>query len=274
MPQGTPGTSSGTYNAPQLFSNAECVFEAYSRCGIRGTALTQHHMADARRSLTLTLQSWTNKGKNLFTFEQRSIQLVAGQATYLMPPEVVSITDAYYNTVSQIGPGPDYDAPSYDPSRPVVINDPQTVITQSSDRWLRPMGHDYYARIANKTQQGIPVNYWFNRLGPPNATTITFWQVPSTSYPQAAVTYFAIRQIQDANLQNGETPDVVARALDALCAELARRLARKYAPNLIGGPGTGGLLDDAIEAWGLFEGEDTEKAEVKIMPQFSCYFRM
>lgn len=274
MPQGVPGTSSGTYNAPQLFTNSECVFEAYSRCGIRGTALTQHHMTDARRSLTLTLQSWVNRGRSLFTLEQHSIQLVAGQATYLMPPEVVSITDAYYNVVTQIGPGPDYDAPTYDPSRPVVVNDPQTVITQSIDRWLRPMGHDYYARISNKTQIGVPVNYWFNRLGPPNATTLTLWQVPPTSYPQAAVTYFAVRQLQDANLPNGETPDVVARALDALCAELARRLARKYAPNLIGAPGSGGLLDDANEAWESFEKEDDYRAEKKIMPQFGRYLRV
>src|SRR5262245_5434056 len=107
MPQGNPGTSSSTYSAPSLFTNAAGVFEADSRCGIRGTALQQHHMADARRSLTLTLQSWANKGKNLFTLEQKVIQLVTGQATYSIPPEVVSITDAYYNTVSLIGPGPD-----------------------------------------------------------------------------------------------------------------------------------------------------------------------
>ena len=275
MPQGTPGTPSGTYNNVAFaFTNAECLFEAYSRCQVRGPALTQEHMTDGRRSLQLALNSWTNKGVNLFQLEQGVIKLVAGVATYVLPPEVISIADLYYNTILSTGIGPDLDSPSYDPSLPTASADPIVAITQSSDRWLKPFGHADYARLPDKTTPGTLTNYWMNRIGPPAPTTITFWKPPAVGWPNAAATYFAIRAPQDPNLANGETPDIVTRFLDALVAELARRLARKYAPQLIGARGSGGLLDDAEEAWDLAASEDTEKSEVFIRQDIARYFRM
>lgn len=274
MPQGTPGTTSGTYSQALGFTNAECLFEAYDRCQIRGTALEQQHMTSGRRSLQLALLDWSNKGVNLFQVEQKVIQLVEGQATYLMPPEVVSITDAYYNTIQTLGTGADFDAPSYDPSQPMVTADPAVTIAQSTDRWLVPMDHAEYARYSNKYQPGQISRYWFNRIGPPGPTTITFYQPPSQSYPQAAVTYFAVRLPQDANLQNGEIPDVVTRFLDALIAETALRVARKYAPQLIGPPGSNGLADEAEKAWLRASAEDTNKNQAYIRPDIFRYFQM
>src|SRR5580693_5077754 len=164
MPQGTPGTPSGTYNGvASAFSNAECLFEAYSRCKIRGPSLTQEHMTDGRRSIQLALTAWTNKGVNLFQLVQRVIQLVAGVATYVLPPEIVSITDLDYNTITSTGSAPDFDSQSYDPSLPIVSADPIVAITQSSDRWLKPFGHADYARLPDKTTPGTPTNYWMNR---------------------------------------------------------------------------------------------------------------
>lgn len=270
--QGTPGSPSGTYGF-QL-SNGELMLEAYSRCGIRPTALTVDHTRDAYRSLNLGLQSWANKGLNLFTLEQDVIQLEQGTATYVLPARLVSIVDCYYNTILGTGAGPDMDAPLYDPSEPIVTNDPQIVITSSQDRWLQPLGHSDYAMIPNKQLQSNPTSYWVDRLGPPYQLTVTFWPVPIIDYPSAAVTFFGVRQIQDANLQNGETPDVANRFLDALCAETAVRLARKYAPKLIGAPGSAGLLDDRNESWTLAVGEDTEKgAAYHIAPNLTGYWR-
>jgi hypothetical protein len=270
--QGNPGSPSGTYN--YALPNGELMLEAYSRCGIRPTALTVDHTRDAYRSLNLALQSWANKGLNLFTLEQDVIQLEAGVATYVLSARIVSIADAYYNAILSTGQGPDMDFPLYDPSEPTVSNDPQVVITSSQDRWLQPKGRADYAMIPNKQQQGLPTMYWVDRLGPPYQLTITFWPVPLLAYPSAAVTYFGVRQIQDANLQNGETPDTPNRFLDALGAELAWRLARKYAPTLIGTPGSGGLLDDRNEAFLTAAGEDVDKgAPIMVAPNLSGYWR-
>lgn len=250
------------------------MLEAFSRCQIRPTQLEQHHAADFTRSLNLGLQSWSNKGLNLFTVEQNTIQLEAGVATYQLPSEVVSVTDAYYSTVLSTGAGPDWDAPLYDPSQPIVSNDPQIVITGSQDRWIQPRGRADYARVPNKQLQGLPTMYWVDRLGPPYPLTLTLWQVPFVGYPQAAIIYFAARQIQDANLPNGETPDVPNRFLDALCAECALRMARKYAPALIGAKGAGGLLDDRDESWAWATGEDVEKAPVYVGGNIADYWNV
>jgi hypothetical protein len=167
------------------------------------------------------------------------------------------------------------DAPLYDPSEPIVSNDPQVVITGSQDRWLRPRGRADYARIPNKQMQGLPTLFWLDRLGPPYRTTMTLWPVPFVGYPSAAVTCFALRQAQDANLPNGETPDAPTRFLDALAAELAWRLARKYAPALIGAAGAGGLLDDRTEAWEWATAEDVDKgAPVMVSPDLSGYWNL
>jgi hypothetical protein len=269
-----PGSTSGTYNFANQWSTGDTVLEALSRCQIRGTAIDQHHMADAWRSINLSLQALNNRSINLFQVEQFVIELVTGQATYPVPPEVISLADVYYNIINSIGPGPDWSTPAYDPSQPIVTNDPQIIITQSQDRWLRPLGRADYARIPNKTIPGTPTSYWFNRIGPPNPTTVTFWPVPQQGYPNFAATCFALRSAQDAGLAGGELPDVVNRFLDWLCADVALRLARKYQPTLIGQPGSGGLLDDANEAWRWAETEDTEKAEISVRPDIYLYFRM
>jgi hypothetical protein len=86
------------------------------------------------------------------------------------------------------------------------------------------------------------------------------------------MTYFAVRQLQDANLPNGETPDVPNRFLDALCADGALRMARKYKPAMIGTPGSGGLLDERNEAWAIATAEDTEKAPIYFRPDMGGYW--
>lgn len=267
-------TTSGTYNFGFNFTSGDLSLEALSRCQIRGTSITQHHTSDLNRSLNLALQALNNRSINLFQVEQVVIELIAGTATYPLGQEVVSIADCYYNIVQSTGAGPDLDSPSYDPSEPIVTNDPQIVITNSLDRWLRPFGRADYARIPDKQIPGLPVNYWFNRLGPPNPTTVTFWPVPYIGYPSAAMTLFCLRSSQDANLQNSETPDVPARFVDWLCANVALRMARKYNPDLIGQPGAGGLLDDEREAWQWASAEDTEKAQINIRFGMENYWRI
>lgn len=268
-------STSGTYLFGTTFANGDLSLEALSRCQIRGTSITQNHTADLNRSLNLALQALNNRSINLFQVEQIVLELVAGQATYTLGQEVVSIADCYYNILLSTGAGPDMDAPSYDPSEPIITNDPtQLVITSSLDRWLRPFGRSDYARVPNKQIPGLPVNYWFNRLGPPNPTTVTFWPVPFVGYPSAAMTLFCLRSAQDANLTNSETPDVPARFVDWLCANVAMRMARKYAPSLIGAPGAGGLLDDEREAWQWAAAEDTEKSQINIRMDMSSFFRV
>lgn len=74
------------------------VLEAFSRIQIRPTALTSHHMWDARMSASLLLTSeWATKPSipNLWKIQLFSIPLVQGLAQYPVPRNVVAILDYY-----------------------------------------------------------------------------------------------------------------------------------------------------------------------------------
>lgn len=89
-------TTSGTTD--WFLDNAGIVTEAFDRIGIRPTALTREHFTSATRSLNLELQTWSNKGVNLFQVDLQNIPLVQGVPTYTLPEDTVNILDAYRET--------------------------------------------------------------------------------------------------------------------------------------------------------------------------------
>jgi hypothetical protein len=80
--------------------------------------------------------------------------------------------------------------------------------------------------------------------------------------------YYRMRRVQDAAAQNGQTPDVPYRFLEALCADVAHRLARKYAPALYDS-----LKADSVIAWAEAAEEDRERVELFLVPNTSGYFQ-
>lgn len=181
--------SSGTFAFSP--SNAELVFQAFARAGVRRTAITTEHMLNARMELNLLFAEWANKQVNLFDVVLTTQALVAGTATYSVPASTVTILDAYMD--------------------------------EDTDRIITPISRSEYAAYPDKTTTGTPTVYWFNRLVSP---TITLWQPPDAA---GTLNYYRVTQIEDANLAGGETPAVPYRWLDALTAGLAHRLARIYA---------------------------------------------
>src|SRR5262252_7400899 len=76
-------------------SVAELVLNAYSRIGIRRTALTAEHMVDCRLEMNLLQAEWSNQQVNLYTVDLQSMPLTQGVATYVLPTETIVILDAY-----------------------------------------------------------------------------------------------------------------------------------------------------------------------------------
>lgn len=73
-------TTSGTYNfSPSL---GEITLNAFARCGLRRTSLTQEHFVDARLESNYMLASWANQGVNLWKVDKVSIPLTQGVSTY------------------------------------------------------------------------------------------------------------------------------------------------------------------------------------------------
>ena len=135
--------------------------------------------------------------------------------------------------------------------------------TSQNDRTIYPISTTEYTSYPNKNLEGFPTVFWFNRQITPE---ITFWPVPDqTSYYTAYLK--VVRQVQDANLPGGETPDVPLRFLDALIAETSYRLSRAWRPEL-----EDKRKQDAIDAWTIAATQDVENVPMTIVPSVGTYY--
>lgn len=235
----TLGTTSNTFLfAPPI---SDVFLEAFERCQIRGTALTRRHMISAKRSINLELATWSNRGINLWKVTGPvTIPLVVGTPTYAVSINSEAILDVYYTTVDGGGTGVDI------------------------DRIMLPISRTQYAMIPNKLQSGTPTVYWYDKLTTPQ---LTFWEPPATGSPTNVVKYYYLQRVQDAAPVNGQIADVPYRFVDTLCAGLARRLARKFAPQLYDT-----LKQEAAESWNETIMNDQENAPISIQPTIAGYF--
>ena len=229
-------TTSGTYTFnPSL---GELTLYAFNLCGLRNTSLVQEHYESARMATNLMLSRWSNQGVNLWAVDLVTTPLVTGQSTYSVDPSTVMILDAY---IVNAGAG------------------------ANTDRIIMPISRTEYASYPNKTQQGFPTVYWFDRLLSP---TVTVWPVPNTTQGPTTLKYYRVRQLQDAALTNGQTLDIPYRWMEAFATGLAARLAIIWAPQV-----AAGLKQMADEAYSIAAAQDTEYAPMYISPMVSGYWR-
>ena len=222
----TSGTS--TFN----LDLTEIVEEAFERVG--SELRTGYDLRTARRSLNLMFADWANRGINMWTFEQGSIPLVAGTATYDLPADTVDLLEHVIRT----GAG--------------------SASTQA-DLTITRISVSTYATIPNKLQQARPIQVWIERLNTPR---ITVWPVPDDSQPYTFV-YWRMKRIQDAG--NGvNTMDMPFRFIPCMVAGLAYYLALKV-PG--GAERLPVLKQQYDEAWQLASDEDREKAAVRFVPR-------
>ena len=239
--------SSGTYTLS--LPNASIITEAFDRIQVPPTAITRHHLMSARTSLNLELIDWENDGFNFWKTISGTVSLVANQAVYTLPANLVILTELWYSVVNGGGAG---------------IN---------QDRIMSPMTREEYAEIPNKLQPGTPTRYWFEMLTPPQ---ITVWSPPAVGAPSYVFNWYGLQQMQDANLPGGETPDAPRRAWNALCARMALRLCEKFGPKntqeRIALMSEKKILAD--DAYAKFTHRDQEPGNARIMPNLSGYRRM
>jgi len=211
---------------------SEIVEEAFERAG--SELRTGYDLRTARRSLNLLFADWANRGINMWTFEQGSITLVPGTATYDLPTDTVDLLEHVIRT----GAG--------------------SVSTQA-DLTITRISVSTYATIPNKLQQARPIQIWVERLLTPR---VTVWPVPDSSQTYTLV-YWRMRRIDDAG--NGvNTIDIPFRFLPCLVAGLSYYLALKI-PN--GTQRLDILKAQYDEAWELASTEDRETAALRFVPR-------
>lgn len=218
-------------------SGGELLLYAFSLCGIRRTALTPEHMADARMAFNLLLGSWGNDGPNLWRVSEEVQTLVPGVATYDVEPDTVMILDAFIRT--------------------------NAGTESQNDRIIWPISRTEYAAMPNKLLQAPPTVYWFDRQLAP---TITMWQTPDDQQVYD-LHYFRYTVIEDQNLGGGQNVDVPRWWLMATAFGLAEMLAMSYAQDRVAG-----LASKAAQTLREAREQDTENVPFYIMPAINGYW--
>ena len=242
-------TSGSTSFNPNLVEMAE---EAFERAGRE--MRSGYDLRTARRSINLMLTDWANRGINLWTVEQGSINLVQGVATYNLPDDTIDLLDHVIRT----GSGNE---------------------ATQADLTITRISSSTYATIPNKLTQARPIQVWVQRLSgqtypstsdySPSATAhprVTVWPTPdqgTEGSPYYQFVYWRMRRIQDSG-EGTNTFDIPFRFLNCFVAGLAYYIAMKIPE---GAPRLPMLKEAYDEAWGLAAGEDREKAADRFVPR-------
>lgn len=114
----------------------ELVEEAFERAG--SELRTGYDLRTARRSLNIMFADWANRGINLWTIEQGTINLVPGQNTYALPVDTVDLLEH-------------------------VIRTGANVAATQADLTITRISVSTYATLPNKLQQARPIQVWVQR---------------------------------------------------------------------------------------------------------------
>jgi hypothetical protein len=115
----------------------ELVEEAFERVG--SELRTGYDLKTARRSLNLLFADWANRGVNMWTFEQGTINLVQGQNTYALPNDTVDLLEH-------------------------VIRTQANQTANQADLTITRISVSTYATLPNKLQQARPIQVWVQRM--------------------------------------------------------------------------------------------------------------
>ena len=201
-------TTSGTTTFDKTFSIDEIIEEAYERIGMQPNA--GFNLKSARRSLNIMFQEWANRGLHYWEVANNSITLVDGQATYTM---YRSTSDGTSDATAVYGIDDVLEA-SYRNSSSVDF--PLTKINRSE-----------YQSLSNKTDTGVPVQYFVQRFI--DKVTITLYLTPGSTEAGNFINYYYVKRIQDVGVYTNAT-DVPYRFVPCMVSGLSYYLSQKFAP--------------------------------------------
>ena len=211
----------------------EIAEEAWERAGRE--MRSGYDLRTARRSMNLLTIEWQNRGINLWTIDEGTINMVEGTSQYDLPADTIDLLEQ-------------------------VIRTNSGVTATQSDLTINRVSVSTYASIPNKLTQGRPIQVYIERLR--DNPKINVWPVPDQS-SYYVFKYYRMRRIQDAG-SGVETADMNFRFLPCLVAGLAYYIAMKD-PDLA--PRIEMLKVMYEEQFALAAGEDREKSPARFVPR-------
>lgn len=221
--------TSGTTDFNMEFT--EIAEEAWERAGRE--MRSGYDLRTARRSMNLMTIEWQNRGINLWTVDEGTVNLVAGTGQYALPADTIDLLEQ------------------------VIRTDAGNINTQT-DLTITRISVSTYASIPNKLTRGRPIQVWIERLVA--APQINVWPIPDNN--NYVFKYYRLRRIEDAG-SGVQTADMNFRFLPCLVAGLAYHIAMKV-PELA--PRVEMLKAEYEAQFVLAAGEDREKTPLRFVP--------
>tara|TARA_R110002153_G_C13237777_1_gene490449 strand:- start:671 stop:1207 length:537 start_codon:yes stop_codon:yes gene_type:complete len=167
---------------------------------------------------------WANRGINMWTVEQGTINLTQGQGALTLASDVVDVLE-------------------------IVLR------RDNTDYQVERISRGDFVTLPNKTTQGRPSQFWFNRQIDP---VINLWAVPENSTDQ--LIYYYVQRIEDAGALV-DTTDMPFRFYPCMVAGLAYYLAMKRSPERLQ------LLKSVYEEeFQRAADEDEDRVPLKLQP--------
>jgi len=211
----------------------EIAEEAFERAGRE--MRSGYDLRTARRSMNLLTIEWQNRGINMWTIDDGTINLVKGQTTpYDLPADTIDLLEHQIRT----GNG--------------------NAATQT-DLTLSRISVSTYASIPNKLTQGRPIQLYIERLR--DAPKVNVWPIPDNN--GYVLYYWRMRRIQDAG-SGAETADMNFRFFPCLVAGLAYYIAMKLPEMVDRVPMLKAVYDEQFQ---MAAGEDREKTSARFVPR-------
>jgi hypothetical protein len=211
----------------------EIAEEAFERAGRE--MRSGYDLKTARRSMNLLTIEWQNRGINMWTIDEGTINLVKGQTTpYDLPADTIDLLEHQIRT----GSG--------------------NAATQT-DLSISRISVSTYASIPNKLTQGRPIQLYIERLR--DNPKVNVWPLPDNN--DYVLYYWRMRRIQDAG-SGVETADMNFRFFPCLVAGLAYYIAMKLPEMAERVPLLKAVYD---EQFALAAGEDREKTSARFTPR-------
>ena len=225
-------TTSGTTAFNMDFT--EIAEEAWERAGRE--MRSGYDLRTARRSMNLMTIEWQNRGINMWTIDEGTVNLIKGTTEYPLPADTIDLLEH-------------------------VIRTNNGNVSTQSDLTISRISVSTYASIPNKLIQGRPIQVWVERLAA--APTINLWPVPDRS--DYVFKYYRMRRIQDAG-SGAQTADMNFRFYPCLVAGLAYHIAMKIPELVTRIPMLKAVYDEQFE---MAAGEDREKASITFAPRIA-----
>lgn len=222
-------STSGTNTYFTSLETVDIIQDAFERCGVDFSQVSGNQLDSARRSLQMQISEFSNKGPNLWKVSLQTQALTAATASYALGSNVIELLQVYVTDANS---------------------------SPSTDYVLSGISRSDYAAYPIKTQSGTrPSQFYFERTSTP-----TVYLYPVQDNNNITLKYYSWRVQEDIGAFVNQI-DAPNRWIDAICANLASRLAIKFAPDRYPV-----LKDAAADAFNAAAAEDVESVPLRIVP--------